>query len=224
MSIDPFSDILRITKAEMVATGGFAASGPWSIRFPAPTSIKFFAVVRGRCWARIEGEPDPVRFDTGDVGLLTAARAFVLASDLALEPLDAMSVFSGSGRSTAVFGDGSEFEHIGGHVRVDPKSGRLLADVLPPWIHISAASQEATIFRWLLDRLVEERAATQPGSQLAVEQIAQLLFIQVLRARLKVPEIMPAGWLRALGDPRIAPAMRLMHGDPARSWHLGELC
>src|SRR5579884_213969 len=34
---------------------------------------------------------------------------------------------------------------------------------------------------------------------------------------------MPAGWLRALGDPRIAPALRLMHGDPGRAWHLDEL-
>jgi AraC-like DNA-binding protein len=31
------------------------------------------------------------------------------------------------------------------------------------------------------------------------------------------------GWLRAFGNPRIAPALRLMHGDPARSWHLDEL-
>jgi AraC-like DNA-binding protein len=34
---------------------------------------------------------------------------------------------------------------------------------------------------------------------------------------------MPAGWLRALADPRIAPALRLMHSDPGRDWHLEEL-
>lgn len=34
---------------------------------------------------------------------------------------------------------------------------------------------------------------------------------------------MPAGWLRALGDRRIAPAMRLMHGEPGRAWHLDDL-
>jgi AraC-like DNA-binding protein len=34
---------------------------------------------------------------------------------------------------------------------------------------------------------------------------------------------MPPGWLRALGDPRVAPALRLMHGDPARAWRLDEL-
>ncbi|HEY0181797.1 MAG TPA: AraC family transcriptional regulator, partial [Rhodopila sp.] len=106
---------------------------------------------------------------------------------------------------------------------LDPASGRLLADVLPPWIHVPAASPQATAFRWLLDQLVEERAAEQPGTQLASAQLAQLLFIQILRAHLKTSGPMPAGWLRALGDPRIAPALRLMHADPGRTWHLDEL-
>jgi AraC-like DNA-binding protein len=34
---------------------------------------------------------------------------------------------------------------------------------------------------------------------------------------------MPAGWLRALADPRIAPALRMMHGEPSRAWHLDDL-
>jgi transcriptional regulator GlxA family with amidase domain len=34
---------------------------------------------------------------------------------------------------------------------------------------------------------------------------------------------MAAGWLRALGDKRLAPALRLMHGDPSRAWQLEEL-
>jgi len=223
MSDDPFSDILKFTKAEALVTGGFTASGPWAIRFPAPKTIKFFAVLRGHCWVSLEGEPDPVRFDAGDVGLLTAPRAFTLASALGINPVEAMTLFSQAGRSTATLGDGSEFAHIGGHVLLDPTSGRLLAGVLPGWIHIRAASSEATRFRWLLDQLVEEREAGQPGAQLASEQIAQMLFIHVLRARLKMSDLMPAGWLRGLGDARIAPALRMMHGDPGRSWHLEEL-
>jgi AraC-like DNA-binding protein len=134
-----------------------------------------------------------------------------------------MSLFSGVGRTTAKLGDGSDFAHIGGHVLLDPASGRLLADVLPPWIHVPAASPQATAFRWLLDQLVEERATELPGAQLASAQLAQLLFIQILRAHLKTSDPMPAGWLRAMGDSRIAPALRLMHGDPGRAWHLDEL-
>ncbi|MGF7190415.1 AraC-like DNA-binding protein [Robbsia andropogonis] len=223
MRIDPFSDILKFTRVESLITGGFTAGGAWAIRFPAPDKIKFFAVVKGNCWVRIEGEAAPMHFKAGDVGLLTAKRASVLASDLDLAPIDAMSVFSGAGKTTATLGDGNDFGHIGGHVLLDPTSGRLLADVLPPWIHVSAASSQATTFQWLLSQLVEERTADLPGAQLASAQLAQLLFIQVLRAHLKTASPMPTGWLGAISDPRIAPALRLMHGDPAHSWHLGEL-
>jgi AraC-like DNA-binding protein len=68
-----------------------------------------------------------------------------------------------------------------------------------------------------------ERAADLPGGELASAQLAQLLFIQILRAHLNNAGPAPAGWLRALGEPRLAPALRLMHGDPARAWHLEEL-
>lgn len=221
MSGDPFSDILRFTSAQTMVTGGFTAGGPWALRFPAPEKVKFFAVVKGNCWIRLEGEDEPVHAQTGDVLLLAARRSFILASDLSVPPLDAMAVFSGC--KIAQLGDGRDFAHIGGHVLLDQASGRLLADVLPPWIHIHAASPQATILRWILDQLVREQADGQPGASLASAQLAQLLFIQVLRAHLQTPSLMPTGWLRALADPRLAPALRLMHGDPGRNWHLDEL-
>jgi len=222
MTADPFSDILKLTRAETLVTGGFTAGRPWAIRFPVPKTIKFFAVVKGACWVTLDGEA-PIRFATGDVGLLSAPRAFVLASDPDVSPVDAMTLFSGAGKTTAQLGDGSDFAYIGGHVLLDPTSGRLLADVLPPWIHVRAALPQAAAFRWLLDRLAEERASDLPGAKLASAQLAQLLFIQILRAHLAGSGLVRAGWLRALGDPRIAPAIRLIHGDPAREWHLEDL-
>lgn len=223
MSTDPLSDILGFTKAQSLTTGGFSASAPWAIAFPAPSSIKFFAVIKGGCWVSIEGEAKPLWFGTGDIGLITAKRRLVLASDLDVPPLDGMAVFSGAGKSVAVLGDGSDFAYIGGHVLLDPYSGRLLADVLPAWIQVAADAPEAASFRWLLAELVAERGTDLPGHQLAAAQLSQLLFIQILRAHLQTAGPMPAGWLRALGDPRIAPAIRLMHAEPARAWGLDDL-
>lgn len=134
MKADPLSDIQRLSNAESLVTGGFTAGGTWAIRFPAPTTIKFFAVARGQCWASIDGEQAPVRFAEGDVGLMAAPRSFVLASDPNLIPVDAMTLFSGAGKSTAQLGDGNDFAHIGGHVRLDSESGPLLANLVPPWI------------------------------------------------------------------------------------------
>lgn len=222
MDADPFSDILSLTNAEAIVTGGFSAGGAWAIQFPGRDRIKFFAVLKGTCWVCLDGVPEPFRFETGDVGLLATRRAFVLASDPAIAPVDAMALFSSTQRTT-VLGDGADFTHIGGHVLLDPVRGRLLADILPPWIHIRAASPQAARFRWLLDQLVEERAEKQPGASLASAQFTQLLFIQIVRAHLTTADHLPPGWLKALADPRVAPALRLMHGDPARNWRLEEL-
>ena len=223
MTVDPFSDVLTLTNAEAVVTGGFTAGGPWAIHFPAREKIKFFAVVKGSCWVSLDGGPEPIFFETGDVGLLSIPRNFIGASEPRVAPVGAMELFTGAGRNLATIGDGSEFAYIGGHVLLDPIRGKLFADILPPWIHSRAASPHALVFRWLLDRLIEERDAGQPGAQLASAQLTQLLFIQILRSHLDTASLMPAGWLKALGDPRIAPALRLMHGDPARAWHLEEL-
>ena len=223
MTVDPFSDVLTLTNAEAVVTGGFTAGGPWAIHFPAREKIKFFAVVKGSCWVSLEGGPEPIFFETGDVGLLSIPRNFVVATEPGVAPVGAMELFTGAGRNLATIGDGSEFAYIGGHVLLDPIRGKLFADILPPWIHSRAASPHALVFRWLLDRLIEERDAGQPGAQLASAQLTQLLFIQILRSHLDTASLMPAGWLKALGDPRIAPALRLMHGNPARAWHLEEL-
>ncbi|WP_343617246.1 AraC family transcriptional regulator [Novosphingobium sp.] len=219
---EPFSDILKLARAETLVTGGFTAGGPWSIRFPPPKTIKFFAVVKGRCWVRLDGEA-PIEFTAGDVGLLSAPVGFELASDPALPAVDAMELFSGAGRADVQIGDGSDFAHLGGHVLLDPTSGPVLGDVLPPWIHVRADRPEAGNFRWLLDRMTEERGGHLPGGDLASAQLAQLLFIQILRVHLAQTGTTRAGWLRALADPGVAPAIRLMHGEPARAWHLEDL-
>jgi AraC-like DNA-binding protein len=223
MSADPFSDILQLVNAETAVSGGFTAGGEWAIRFPAEDKIKFCAIVKGNCSASIEGEEEPLRAETGDVFLLSAKRSFILASDLAAVPVEAASLFTGNLSKFAKLGEGEDFVQIGGHVRLDQASGRLLADVLPPLIHIRAASPQATVLRWLLDQLVRERSAELPGASLASAQLAQLILVQILRAHLETSGPLAAGWLRALADKRIAPALRLMHGDPARSWQLEEL-
>ena len=223
MSVDPFSDILKFTRAESLVTGSFTAGGAWAIRFPAPDKIKFFAVVKGSCWVRIDGEDQPGKVGPGDVGLLAAQRSFILSSDLDTQPIDAMGLFKGGLTKSAHLGSGEDFSYLGGHVLLDAASRHLLADALPPWIHVPAVSPQATAFQWLLDQLVQERSSNLPGASLASDQLAQLLFIQILRAHLKTASVLPVGWLRALADLRLAPALRSIHGDPGHSWGLEEL-
>ena len=193
------------------------------MRFPAPDKIKFFAVVKGSCWVWIEGEPDPLQVGPGDVGLLAAKRSFVLSSHPDLEPVEAMEVFRRSSSNMAHLGQGKDFHYLCGHVLLDPASRELLADTLSTWIHVPAASSQATAFQWLLEQLVRERSSNLPGASLASDQLAQLLFIQIVRAHLGTSSTLPLGWLRALADAAIAPALRSMHSTTCHAWGLEEL-
>lgn len=223
MAQDPFSDVLALMSTKSVVSGGFVAGGRWAIRFPPPDKIKFFVTVRGECWIDVEGEGGPIRFRQGDVFLLSAARPFVISSDLDCEPVDAATLFAYGETRMVRVGEGDEFLFLGGHVQLESASGRLLMDHLPPAIHVRAGTEEATTLQWLIDQLVHEHGSDRPGSDFAAAQIAQLMFLQVLRAHLGNGDAMAAGHLRAISDPRIAPAMRLMHAEPNRSWHLTDL-
>ena len=222
MASDTLSDVLALVKAKSVVSAGLRTGRHWSLRFPPPDGIKFNAVAEGACWLVMDGLA-PVRLETGDVFLMTGQRPFVIASDLKLTPVDGIAVFRTAVNGFAHHGDGDDVLLIAGRVVLDTKSSSVLLDALPPLIHVRAASAEAASLRWLLDALIGEITLDRPGGALAIDQLAQLMFVQILRAHLTGSGAMASGWLRALGDPRVAPAIQTMHRDPARSWKLGEL-
>jgi len=223
MIADPISDILKLASVESVVSGGFVAGGDWAIRFPAPDRLKFFASARGRLWLRLADSGETVRIEPGDVLLLTAPESFVMASDLAVDPVEAHALFAGRASPIVATGEGDEVLVIGGHVRFDRAYAPILAEALPTLIHVRAGSAEAQRMRWIIDRMVEESAATLPGGGLASAQLAHLLFIHVLRAHLASGGPVRAGWLRLAADPRLAPALRLMHEAPGKPWRLEQL-
>jgi AraC-like DNA-binding protein len=222
VTADPFSDVLALADARSVVSGGFAAGGRWALRFPVPEQIKFFGVVTGGCWLRVDRAKAPVRLEAGDV-FLPWQVSFVLASDLTAPQLDARKVFPPNGSTTARLGSGDGCFVLGGHVKVDAVGTAVLAEVLPPLIHVRAGSRHATVVQWILEQLAGEREAPLPGATIASAQLAQLMFLHILRAQLETAGALDTGWLRAAGDKRLAPVLQRMHADPRRAWHLGEL-
>jgi len=109
MKGDPLTDILTLASARCVEVGILVAGGSWALRFPPPKKIKFVAVVKGDCWLRLEGQVASLRVKTGDVFVLPAERAFVLAGDLNSPPIDGLKVFTDATDKIATVGDGDDF-------------------------------------------------------------------------------------------------------------------
>ncbi|MCX4572376.1 AraC family transcriptional regulator [Streptomyces sp. NBC_01571] len=223
MPVDPLSDTLGLMDARCIVSGGFTAGGDWALRFPRPDRLKITAVVKGSMWVAVEGMPDAVRLERGDVAVFDGSRAFVVASDPTPDPVDATRLFADTPGPMIRYGGGEDVVFVGGHVELGRAGEELLLHALPPLLHVRAAAEEAPVLRWLLDQLLRELTAGRAGADFAADQLAQLMFVQVLRAYLADADALPAGRLRALADERISPALRLMHADPARPWQLEEL-
>ena len=182
MERDRLTDILTLASARCVEVGTLVAGGSWALRFPPPRKIKFVAVVKGACWLTVEGEVADLPIETGDVFVLPAQHPFVLAGDLNAPQVDGLRIFSDALDKTAKVGDGDDFFAVGAHIALDPKRGGVLAEVLPSFLHVRGSSSEASAMQWLLDQLAKEVAVDRPGAALASRQLAQLLFVQIIRS------------------------------------------
>jgi len=223
MSSDPLCDALAVTDARAVFSGGFTAGGAWAIRLWRPGRLKVNAVVRGSCLLVLEDGADPVRLDEGDVVVSDGARPYVLCSEPGLPPLGSGQVPIDPGSRMGRLGEGEDVMCLAGHVDLSRDRGGLLRSALPELIHVRGESAEAPALRRLVEQLLDEMANDRVGAEFVSDHLAQLMFVQVLRICLAEADGLPAGWLRALADERVAPALRLMHGEPDRAWHLEEL-
>lgn len=73
----------------------------------------------------------------------------------------------------------------------------------------------------LVELLSEEARAGRPGREVVLVRLLEVLLIEAFRATTG-PAAAP-GLLRALADDKLAAALRRMHGDPTRTWTVGEL-
>lgn len=223
MRRDPLSQLLELVDARTLYAGGFTSGGSWAIRFPPPRKIKFFVVARGRCQLALDGIEHPFALEAGDVFLLSRDLAFTMASDLALHPRAAEEVFAGISSGIVPLGESADFLLLGGHVDTHQAAGRLLIKSLPDYVHLPATAPGADCLGALIAELVAEAIGCAPGAEIACSSLAHLLLIQIIRRHLANKGPLEPGWLRAACDPRLGPALELMHGAPAHPWSLAEL-
>jgi transcriptional regulator GlxA family with amidase domain len=73
-----------------------------------------------------------------------------------------------------------------------------------------------------LDLTVAEVERDEPGQQAVLDRLLDLLLLSALREWFARPDVQPPAWYRALGDPVVGSALRLLHAEPARPWTVAE--
>lgn len=221
--MDPLSDVLSLLRPRSTLAAGFDAGGDWSIAFPRNPGIKCYAVVSGQAWLAVADVADPVRLTAGDCFLLPRGRPFVLASDPALPPVDALALFaSARAGGIASYNGGGGFLLVGSQFVLDGPQADMLLEMLPPIVHLRDAADQAAL-RWSVERMMQELRGRQPGGVLVAQTLAHMMLVQALRCLLADRAQAGVGWLYALADRQIGAAIAALHAEPGRRWTLQDL-
>lgn len=208
--MDTLSDVLNLMRLRgcVYFLRNFAA--PWGMEMPSGSNAQFHMVVRGRCWLRFDDER--IELASGDVVVFPRGEAHLLLDDPNSIPSPGIRVLEAHAARQPIFvGSGEKARLLCGHFEFDRAFRHPLAAELPRLIHIKGlSSEQPDWFEAVTHVLIRETGADEPGATTVVDRLAEVLFIQVLRAYL-IQSRPVCGFLAAIGDGQINRALRAIH-------------
>jgi AraC-like DNA-binding protein len=205
---------------------------PWSLRIQDQAPLTLVSMVSGAAWV-VPDRADPVPLRPGDIAVIRGPEPYTVADDPATPP---QAIIHPGDRSTTVDGrelcdemalgvrtwghrlDGSTVVLTGTYHMSGEITQRLL-DALPALLVLPADSWDSP----LVSLLNHEIARDEPGQEVFLDRLLDLLLIAVLRTWFSRPEARAPAWYQALGDPVVGQALRLLHTDPAYPWTVSLL-
>lgn len=217
--VDPLAELVALLKPRAVYAKVISGAGAWAVRYSEFGQPSFCTMLEGQAVLSVNGQA-PITLQGGDFVLMPATPGFTLsglvpAAPTVIEPrlLPAPGLEIRHGRK----GGAPDMRMLGGYFSLESPDAALVASLLPSLLHLRGIARLP-----LLVQLVrEESLAQRPGRELVLGRLIEVLLVEALRSA--PAEGAPPGMLRALADPRLAAAMRHMHGDPARAWTVVEL-
>ncbi len=225
---DPLGESLHFLRMSGVVYTRSELTAPWGVDLPAmPDCVLFHVVTAGHCWLDVEGA-EPVRLQPGEFTLVPhgeghrildavgspAAHLFDLPRE-EISPRYEVLRHGGGGEATTL---------VCGAVRFDHPAAQELVRLLPRVIHIQAwSSPEAQWMQSTLRLMASEASECRPGGEAVLTRLADILVIQAIRSWIADNPGAQTGWLGALQDDRIGPALLLIQRNPARPWTIASL-
>jgi AraC-like DNA-binding protein len=216
---DPLSDVLALLQPRAVFSRRISGAGRWGVAYSAFGHPSFCAVLEGRCRLAVDGQR-PLALEAGDFVLLPATPGFTMSGLEPVKPerLDPKVTSAHLGEIRhGRRGGPPDVRLLGGWFVFDSPDAGLLVSLLPALVHVRGAERLSVLVRLVGEESSERRS----GRDLVLTRLVEVLLIEALRSA--QGEDASPGLLRGLADARLAPAMRQMHGQLARSWTVAQL-
>ncbi|HVT37034.1 MAG TPA: AraC family transcriptional regulator [Nevskiaceae bacterium] len=224
--MDTLSLILHDIRLDGAVFREAVLGAPWALAMHTPGVTSFHIVARGQAWL-LRDVADPLQLQTGEIVLLPGGIRHRLVDDpqTQVEAIDVTPELGLLRREPLTAGGSGASAHlVSGSFRFDAKLARPLVTALPEVIHLRSAG--ATPPPWLrigLQFIAEETGKPEPGQQVILNRVADILLVEALRIHLAALPEGTGSWLLALRDNALSSALAAMHRNPEKDWTVPEL-
>ncbi len=179
---------------------------------------------RGNCWLSVEGIPDPIPLAGGDCFLLARDTSIVMRDSPRTRPKSTFREIAAKANTVVNYGGGgAPTTIVCGSISFERASLKPFTQLLPRFILIRADQAHTLAMHITMQALASEMAGEAPGSEVVATRLAEVLFIQILRAHIASEPGRNQGWLRAIFDPRIGAALNAVHERVNTPWTVESL-
>lgn len=202
----------------------FELGHPWSLALPERSYALFHYLSRGSATLAL-GQGQEFHMEEGDFVVVTRGEPHVIYSDRRTKPFPITDLHRPPARLGVVRHGGSAqplATMICGNFTVARPSRGSVLELLPP-VLLLKPKEDGGWLDAILQRMVSEAALQRPGQEVALSRLTEVLFVEVLRSWINSLAPGEGGWLGAMADPHIGPALQLIHERPDQPWTLGDL-
>jgi len=205
MSTDVLSDLLRSLRASGTVYFCDQLKAPWTKAFFDTTAGAFHQIRRGGCWVESEGMVE--HLGPGDFIFLAPGKDHTLSS----QPPGEEHLSTDPGTLL-----------LCGYCEFTCDADSPMASLFPPISIIRDETlQQQPWLKSILSRLSAEYLSQQPGAQLAVNKLTEVLMVELIRMNFGQNE--KNTLMRALADKHIAESLTKLHNNLAHTWTLENL-
>ena len=205
---------------------------PWSLRIQDEAPLTLVAVVGGGAWV-LPAHDAPQALRPGDVAVIRGPEPYTVADhpdtapQVVVHPGQRCTTPDGESLAEAMdlgvrsWGNSPQGSTImlTGTYQTDGEVSRRLLEALPKLIVLHTAAWDSPLVGLLATEIVNE----EPGQQVVLDRLLDLLLVASLRSWFGRPGADRPPWYEANRDPVVGRALRLLQNDPAHPWTVAGL-
>ena len=238
--MDSITDIFQTMRVTAFGQHRLEATAPWGLSQEKqvqqkvtasgskteslPDGAHFAMISRGNCWLSVEGIEEPIPLTGGDCFLLARDTAIIMRDSPRTRPKATFREMGLKGSSVVDYGGGgAPTTIVCGSLSFERASLKFTKQLLPRFILIKADRAHTLALHITMQALASEMAGPAPGTEVVANRLAEVLFIQILRAHIASETGRNQGWLRAIFDPQIGRALNAVHERVNTPWTVESL-